>query len=91
MKPKILLVDDHKGLRQLVRDWLTTEFPQCHVFEASSGENALELARREFPDILVMDIELPGIDGIETIRQIKQFLPAGCKPANRNEKGSKWK
>jgi DNA-binding NarL/FixJ family response regulator len=58
-----------------MRDWLEIEFPQCRVIEAASGEEAITLARIESPRLVVMDIRLPGMNGIETTRQIKAALP----------------
>ncbi len=75
MPATILIVEDHEDVRKAMRDWLEVEFPQCRVIEAASGEQAIALARSESPRLVVMDIRLPGINGIETARQIKAALP----------------
>jgi DNA-binding NarL/FixJ family response regulator len=66
----VLLVDDHDllraGLKVLIEG--TSEFDV--VAEAATGEEAVELARRLRPDVVVMDVRLPGIDGIEATRRI---------------------
>lgn len=66
----VLLVDDHDllraGLRVIIEG--TNEFDV--VAEAATGEEAVELARRLQPDVVVMDVRLPGIDGIEATRRI---------------------
>ena len=72
---KILLVDDHKVIRTSIRDWLGLIFPQCDFIETGLGEEAVELAQRHSPDAIIMDISLPGIDGIEATKRIKEFLP----------------
>ena len=75
MPATILIVEDHDDVRRAMRDWLRVEFPQCRVIEAASGEEAITLARIESPRLIVMDIRLPGMNGIETTRQIKAALP----------------
>lgn len=71
----ILIVEDHDDVRRAMRDWLQVEFPQCRVIAAASGEEAIAFARVESPRLIVMDIRLPGMNGIETTRQIKVALP----------------
>jgi DNA-binding NarL/FixJ family response regulator len=72
---KILIVEDHDAVRCGLRMWLEAEFPQCRVIEASTGEEAVALAQTESPQLVVMDIRLPGIDGIEVTRRIKASSP----------------
>ena len=66
--PKILLVDDDMGLRRLVR---LTLGPEYDVFEANDGQEAIEVARREHPDLVFMDIRMPRLSGYEACRMIK--------------------
>ena len=72
---RILLVDDHALVREGTRRLLETESDIEVVAEASSGEEAIELARQLLPDIAVMDISMPGIGGIEATRAIKKDCP----------------
>ncbi len=76
MSATILIVEDHDTVRRSLRDWLEVEFPQCRVIEAASGEEAIALIRTESPRLVVMDISLPGMSGIEATRQIKAALPS---------------
>ena len=76
MTATILIVEDHDAVRKSLRDWLGVEFPQCRVIEAASGEEAIALIRTESPRLVVMDISLPGMSGIEATRQIKAALPS---------------
>ncbi len=75
MTATILIVEDHDTVREALRDWVEVEFPQCRVIEAATGEEAIALTRIESPCLIVMDIRLPGINGIETTRQIKAAFP----------------
>ncbi len=72
---RILLVDDHALVREGTRRLLETEHDVEVVAEASSGEEAIELARSLRPDIAVMDIAMPGMGGIEATRAIKKDFP----------------
>jgi DNA-binding NarL/FixJ family response regulator len=76
MPATILIVEDHDEVRRSLQDWLKIEFPQCRVIEAASGEEAIALAQTESPNLVVMDITLPGMNGIEATRQIKAILPS---------------
>ncbi len=67
---KILIVDDDPGIRKLVDATLRSDDYQ--IFQAESGEQAIEIARAEKPDLIIMDIMMPGdIDGFEATRIIK--------------------
>lgn len=76
MPATILIVEDHDAIRVALRDWLKIKFPRCRVIQAASGEEAMALIRVEPPQLIVMDIGLPGMSGIEATRQIKADLPS---------------
>ena len=71
----LLVVDDHVGVRHTVMDLVANQFPHCRVLEAGSAEDALALCGAERPDLIVLDITLPGMDGFEATRRIKQSWP----------------
>jgi two-component system cell cycle response regulator DivK len=66
---RILVVEDNPKNLKLVRDVLT--FSGYEVIEASSGEDGVRLAEEACPDLILMDLQLPGIDGLELTRQLK--------------------
>ena len=75
MSRTILVVDDHEDNRRILRDLLTAN--RFEVIAAVTGEDAVALAETRTPDLILIDIQLPGIDGYEATRQIK------AKPALR--------
>ena len=72
---KILLVDDHPMIRKGCAALLSSAIQNLTVVECSSGEQALTLAASELPQLVILDISLPGISGIETSRKLQQRLP----------------
>src|SRR5580658_9015091 len=72
---RILTVDDHPLLRKGIAALVNAEDDMKLVAEASSGEEALEKFRVHRPDVTLMDIQLPGLNGIETISEIQKEFP----------------
>jgi DNA-binding NarL/FixJ family response regulator len=73
--PRVVIVDDHQAMRAALRDALEDEGATV-VGEADNGPAGVELAARLQPDVVLMDLRLPGISGLEATRQIKQRHPA---------------
>jgi DNA-binding NarL/FixJ family response regulator len=71
----ILIVDDHAIVRHGVRTYFEMEPDLLVLQEADSGEAAVRLAVELIPDVVLMDLMLPGMSGVEAIRQIKQASP----------------
>ena len=68
-KPVILVVDDDHKILRLLRTTLTPEF---QVVQAERGSDALEILERQRPDLVVLDIILPGMDGLEVLKRIRE-------------------
>jgi two-component system cell cycle response regulator DivK len=66
---RILLVEDNEFNRKIVRDLLTRQ-PYA-LLEAHDGEAGVEAARRELPDVIIMDVQLPKLSGLDATRRIR--------------------
>jgi pilus assembly protein CpaE len=69
-QPKILIVDDDENNRTLLSDTLAGE--HYTLLEAVNGNDALKVAEKEMPDLILLDIIMPGLDGITVIRKLKE-------------------
>jgi len=72
-EPVVLVVDDEEGIRETLSGIFEDE--GCSVVTANSGEEALDLLKEQNPDLILLDIWLPGIDGIQTLEEIKALRP----------------
>ena len=70
-KIKILLVDDEADFRELMTSWL--ESKGYSVTAVSNGKSAIRMVGEEAPDILFLDLRMPGMDGIEVVKRIREF------------------
>ena len=71
---RIIVIDDQEPIRRIVRRALENDGHQ--VFEASDGEAGMALLEREPADVVITDIFMPGMDGIQTLREIRKRFPA---------------
>lgn len=71
----ILIVDDHEVVRNGIRSYLETIKDFDVLGEADSGERAVRMVSELIPDIVLLDLIMPGMDGVETTRQIKKISP----------------
>lgn len=72
---KVLIVDDAAFMRMMVKDILEKNGFQV-IGEASNGAIAVELYKKERPDVVTMDITMPDMDGIQAVKAIKEFDPS---------------
>jgi NarL family two-component system response regulator LiaR len=71
----VLLVDDHSVVRQGVKAFLVTQPDITVVGEAGSGEEAVKLTEQYVPDVILMDLIMPSMDGVEATRRVKHVSP----------------
>jgi two-component system response regulator (stage 0 sporulation protein F) len=68
---KVLIVDDQNGIRVLLMEVFSSEGYQ--TFQASNGKMALEIVRSESPDLVLLDMKIPGMDGLEILKRVKEI------------------
>jgi DNA-binding NarL/FixJ family response regulator len=74
-KLRILIVEDNAQFRQIIRESLQTCFPTTAIEEAADGAQALQKVNAFLPDLIFMDIQLPGENGLELTKKIKAIYP----------------
>jgi two-component system, cell cycle response regulator DivK len=67
---KVLIVDDNRASRDLIRAILKTV--RCDIIEAAHGQQALELMQQERPDLVLLDIDMPGLNGLAVVKKIRE-------------------
>jgi len=77
-KELVLIVEDNDKNMKLARDLL--QFAGLRTLEATSAEDGIAIALREHPDIVLMDIQLPGMDGIAALRKLREDEPTARIP-----------
>lgn len=68
---KVLVVDDQYGIRLLLKEVFAKD--NFQIFQASNGKQALEIIQAEKPDLILLDMKMPGMDGLELLRRLRQF------------------
>ena len=71
----MLIVEDNERVRAALRDWMQSAFSEIEVSDVADGETAVEVIKASPPDLVLMDVALPGIDGIEATRRIRVDNP----------------
>ncbi|ACX62435.1 response regulator [Paenibacillus lautus] len=72
-KHKVLIVDDQNGIRILLVEVFSSE--GYETFQAANGKAALEIVKMHAPDLVLLDMKIPGMDGLEILKHIKQMNP----------------
>jgi DNA-binding NarL/FixJ family response regulator len=75
MSCRLLLADDHAIVRKNLREIIELKTDSVIVGEAKNGQEAVQMAKEFAPDIALVDISMPGIDGLDAARQIRQQSP----------------
>jgi DNA-binding NarL/FixJ family response regulator len=78
MSMRVLIVDDHPLMRTGIRALLERTLQQPEIFEAANGREALEIAARVQPDIVLLDVSMPELNGVDAARRFSTDLPS-CK------------
>lgn len=73
-RPRILVVDDEQKARENLKDFISPRY-ECDIDEAPDGESAIEKVKATKPDIILLDIRMPGISGIDAIGEIQKISP----------------
>ena len=73
VRPRVLVVDDHEAVRDVLADLLATG--RREIMSAASGEEALAIVKVTDVDLVLLDLSLPGLDGVETFREIQALRP----------------
>ncbi|MCZ8514593.1 response regulator [Paenibacillus filicis] len=74
MKKKLLIVDDQNGIRILLMEVFSSE--GYETYQASNGKLALEIVRNVSPDLVLLDMKIPGMDGLDILKHIKSIDPS---------------
>ena len=74
-KMTIVIVDDHVNVRRLLHEWLKDELPGCSFVEMRTAREALAYCSSEAPLAVIMDIDMPGMNGIDATMRLKTMSP----------------
>jgi len=75
MTKRILIADDNPAVRQMIKNRLFKALNVNHCREAASGHEAIELASKSKPDLVILDISMPDMDGVMVAKHLKQSMP----------------
>ncbi|WP_211749634.1 response regulator [Paenibacillus sp. Marseille-Q4541] len=71
---KVLIVDDQNGIRILLMEVFSSE--GYTTYQAANGKTALEIVEKHIPDLVLLDMKIPGMDGLEILKHIKEMNPS---------------
>ena len=73
-KKRLLIVDDEEDIRDLLHDFFGRK--DFEIFEAADGIEALQIVKKENPSVVLLDVQMPGMNGIETLKEIRKLDPS---------------
>jgi len=73
LKPRVLIIDDEDRFREGLSKQLT--YRGFEVFDVSNGEDAIKIVRHDNPEVVLLDLRMPGMDGVQTLRELKKIRP----------------
>ena len=76
MRLKVLVVDDHRLMLEAIRATLEREDDICIVAQTDSGENVVPLVGQTGPDVVLLDVRMPGVDGLTVLEQLRERYPS---------------
>ncbi len=77
---KVLIIDDDNGVHSIVSIIVQNRMKDCSLLDAYNGEDGINMAVAEIPDVILLDVGMPGIDGFETCRRLKNDTRTGKIP-----------
>ena len=75
MEKRVLIADDHSFIRHVVKETLLGTLPISSCEEAANGREAVERAEQSKPDLIILDIQMPEMDGITAAKRLKESMP----------------
>lgn len=75
IEPRLLIVDDNPIMRETIQKVLETSFPEFSIDHAGNGREALAQILHHLPDLVLMDIQMPGENGLQLTRKLKDLYP----------------
>jgi len=70
---RVLICDDDASVRELLKAFFAAQYAECDVHAVASGEEAMAASRQNRPDLVLLDVEMPGAGGVATLRAIRAF------------------